>query len=536
MEWACQNQPAPVQPFYIKPENIFTHNPPSSYSNITAAPAPPSSHGLSQNVKIALVISLPIGAFLVLSLLFVWLFVNRHRNPPKNRRSYYDEKHISKSSAGWEGPSRKGFDQTRNGTASPRPVPYPLPLNPQKVSMPGPLRPQKSNPSIPFSKVFGSPIYDQPMPLPLKPQKSNQSIPFLQPTRYSPPHPNAEPRKDASFLPESKRPPGPPSGLVSWERIAIQNARIRASQAPSPSPVSPLTKVQVVQIPRSLGHRQASIPFRHKSPFRQDSPFQHDLPFRQDSLIPLSRKDSQPILRRPSSSTLGTTHLLSQKARPPQRHRSNRRRKRSSGRLSVEPQPPRRQGTPGQGEMLREDAPAVPIPYDDPTESPMMPLSPIRPLSPILRPDALRSTDTLRPNPLRPNILRPEMRRPNTLWSDTTQRSGTIKSDTTTTPRSTINPETTPRPDATAAQRSGTLKSVSTYRSAVEDDFRTDTPNPNDGILSRRSGTSNGVMRSGSGKSRGSRKEVRWSKDVDYEDGWGRASASAKSAYSGWAG
>lgn len=49
--------------------------------------------------------------------------------------------------------------------------------------------------------------------------------------------------------------------------------------------------------------------------------------------------------------------------------------------------------------------------------------------------------------------------------------------------------------------------------------MRSDTPDPNDGILARRSGVS-GVMRSGSGKSKGSRKEVRWSKDVDYEAGW----------------
>ncbi len=39
-------------------------------------------------------------------------------------------------------------------------------------------------------------------------------------------------------------------------------------------------------------------------------------------------------------------------------------------------------------------------------------------------------------------------------------------------------------------------------------------------------------MRSGSGKSRASRKEVRWSKDVDYEDGWGRGSG--RSGYGGW--
>ena len=49
---------------------------------------------------------------------------------------------------------------------------------------------------------------------------------------------------------------------------------------------------------------------------------------------------------------------------------------------------------------------------------------------------------------------------------------------------------------------------------------RADTPQPDDGRLLRNTrGSRDGVMRSGSGKSieRTARKEVRWSKDVDYE-------------------
>ena len=58
----------------------------------------------------------------------------------------------------------------------------------------------------------------------------------------------------------------------------------------------------------------------------------------------------------------------------------------------------------------------------------------------------------------------------------------------------------------------------------VHGDVRSDTPNPNDGRLARRSRESGGggVMRMGSGRSGRSeraRKEVRWSKDVDYERG-----------------
>lgn len=48
---------------------------------------------------------------------------------------------------------------------------------------------------------------------------------------------------------------------------------------------------------------------------------------------------------------------------------------------------------------------------------------------------------------------------------------------------------------------------------------RADTPRPDDGRLVRNTrGSREGVMRSGSGKSvERARKEVRWSKDVDYE-------------------
>ncbi len=450
-----------------------------------------------------MVISIPVGAFVILSLLFAWLFVNRHNNPPRktqsvvNRRSYYNEKHISKSSANWNRPPRQGFDQSRsNGAASPRPLGYPAPLNPQKVPIPAPLRPQKSNSSIPFSKVFGSPMFDQPMPTPLRTQKSSQSIPFLQPTVYSPP-PIPEPKKVSSLFPRPDRPLGRPSGLVSWERIAIQNAQIRASQGPSPSPVSPLTAVKVVQLPRSASHRPSN-PFRHQSPFRHDSPFRYDPPFRQDSLIPLYRQDSQTqtLLRRPSSSTLGTTHLQNPDPRPPRRHRSHK----SRHSKITEAQPPQREGTPGQGEALSSDAPPIPISSYNSTIAPMMPLSPIRPVSPILktcptsRPGTAKSGTTANTDVLRPGLMN----------ATTTTY---YKPDM-------MNPETLP-PD--------------TFRAEY---MRADTPNPDDGILARRSGAS-GVMRSGSGKSRGSRKEVRWSKDVDYEDGWGTTSRKSKSSKSG---
>ncbi|KAL6716522.1 hypothetical protein ACLMJK_006089 [Lecanora helva] len=550
LQYACQTQPTAAKPFYIKPTNVFTLNPPSDFSNITAAGTPPQQDGLSHHAKIALVISIPVGAFVILSLLFVWLFVSRNRSSPKNnRRSYYNEKHISKASAGWNQPPRKAFDQTRHGTASPRPVSYVAPLNPQKVAMPAPLRPQKSHSPIPFTKAFGSPMYEQPMPPPLQSKYSKPSIPFLPPTKYSPPRSVPEPqrKKSPTLSPRPKtpqRPPAPPSGLVSWERIAIQNARIRASQVPSPSPVSPLTKPQVVQIPP----RQPSVLSRNtSSPFRHDSPFRTDTPFRQDSLIPLSRQDSQPILRRPSSSTLGTTYLLNQPHHRPRRHRSKKSKRSSDGiaeqpspqsptatdpqtqlEPQLEPQPPRRQGTPGQGEMLKTDAPPVPAPYDTHRESPMMPLSPIRPLSPILK-----SSST------QPQILRPQTRRGerdrdrdnrDTFRSDFTTTTGTTNTTGTLTTGGGALSALIPRSNTTTSKNThrsnpstATNNTFSTALGAATDDsVRSDTPNPDDGILSRRSGGPTGRMRSGSGRSRGERKEVRWSKDVDYEgDGWG---------------
>lgn len=447
----------------------------------------------------------------MLTLFFAWLFVDRHNNPPKkpqsvvNRRSYYNEKHISKSSANWHRPPQQGLDKSQNnGAASPHPMGYPAPLSPQKIAIPAPLRPQKSNSSIPFSKVFGSPTVDHPMPAPLRAQKSNQSIPFLQPTVYSPPPPVPEPKKVPSLTARPPR-PGPPLGLVSWERIAIQNAQIRASQGPSPSPVSPLTQVKVVQLPKPTGHRPSApfryqSPFRQDSPFRNDSPFRYDLPFRQDSLIPLYRQDSQTqtLLRRPSSSTLGTTHLQNPEPRRPRRHRSQK----SRHSKITEAQPPQREGTPGQGEALSSGAPPIPISAYNSAITPMMPLSPIRPLSPILK-------------------------------SNPTSRPGTAKSDASRSFKSSRSrPGTRDSTTATPYNADMTRPEVPPIEAFRAEYMRADTPNPDDGILARRSGAE-GVMRSGSGKSRGSRKEVRWSKDVDYDDAWGAASRKSKSSKSG---
>ena len=59
------------------------------------------------------------------------------------------------------------------------------------------------------------------------------------------------------------------------------------------------------------------------------------------------------------------------------------------------------------------------------------------------------------------------------------------------------------------------MRTTTPSRWGAREEFRADTPNPDDGRLVRRN--EGGVMRMGSGRSTGARKEVRWSKDVDYE-------------------
>lgn len=264
---------------------------------------------------------------------------------------------MSKSTPGWSHssttPLQKSAD-SRNHSDNSRQI-YPAPLNPQKVPMPAPLRTRKSKSPIPFSRLNdqaeairarNSPIpfsdtFNTPSKQP--PSEKSEDHTFLPATRYSPPPPIPPMPPEPSLTTRSRRPSGTPAGLVSWERIAIQNARIRATQGASPSPVSPLTQVRVVPMPRSPDFA------REGSPFRVDTPGQ--------------------------------------------------------------PEPPRRRGTPGAGQALRQGL-----------NSPLNPL-------------------------------------------------------------------------------------------------RSDTPsNPDDWKLPRRSGSGGGgVMRSGSGRSDRARKEVRWSKDVDYE-------------------
>lgn len=331
LEYACQNQPSPVLPFAVKPSDIFTFQPPSNFSVLGTNSS--SSHGLSHDARVAIAISVPVAAFLLFSLLLVYFYV--HKNAPPDlphhstRQHNYSEKHVSKSTSGWsKSPSRKGtHSRNRSSNSASQQVPYPAPLKPSKVAVPAPLRTRNS--PIPFSRNYYQPTnYGLEKPSkPTPPPPATYSPEMLPATRYSPPHtksPSLEPQK-------APRPGQSKPGLVSWERIAIQNAQIRAELGPSPSPISPLTKVQVVPMPRSpLSQRSSGstkrerfpvVPSSSQSPAPREerrrsalkSPAPSEQQQQRHSVLtsPLSREETHPALRSPTLSEEIRTTLAS---------------------------------------------------------------------------------------------------------------------------------------------------------------------------------------------------------------------------------
>ena len=315
LEYACQNQPSPVLPFPVKPSDIFTYQPPSNFSALGATSA--SSHGLSHDARVAIAISVPVVSFLIFSLLLVYFYVHKkapsdcpHQNDP-NRHPKYNEKHVSKSTSAWtKTPPGKG-EHSRNysSNSTSRQTTYPAPLKPSKVAVPAPLRTRNS--PIPFSRNYYQPS-NHGLEQPSKPPPPATYTPEMLPaTRYSPPRP-----KPPSLEPQ-KPPSGPAkSGLVSWERIAIQNAQIRAEQGPSPSPISPLTRVQVVPKSRSPSLRASGSTRRERFPVvpaASQSPLSREernsaLPGRASGeqqrhsalTSPISREETHPALRSPT--------------------------------------------------------------------------------------------------------------------------------------------------------------------------------------------------------------------------------------------
>ncbi|MCJ1276317.1 hypothetical protein MMC21_004122 [Puttea exsequens] len=383
LAFGCQSQPKGTIPFPVKSSDVFTDHPPSNYSDLNSAPT--QTYGLSPKARVAIAIIVPVIAFLLISMIFLLCYVSRHDPFFDNSQNGQNNKDIdnptspalvSKPAHDWKQTATmplQTYQSSRRDSTNSRRV-YPAPPIPERVAIPAPLRPQKSKSPIPYSRLNNQPeairsrtssarfsdTFDKsPKRTPTRTPRraSEESIPPLPATRYVPPiatkynpSPVLSVPAGLSLETRPKRARGSPAGLLSWERIALQNARIRALQDRSPSPVSPLTEVHIVPIPKSpsILRGEASYP-----PVRVATP-------RQATEIP------------------------------------------------------RRRATPLAEEVLGEEL--------------VLPLSPLR-----------------------------------------------------------------------------------------FDFRRTDTPNPDDGKLVRSSSGNSGVMRTGSGRSQRSRKEVRWSKDVDYE-------------------
>ena len=313
LEFACQNQASPVLDFPVKPSDIFTYQPPSNFSDLGAGGTP--SHGISHAARIAIAISVPVAVFLIFSLLLVYFYVLRNAPPEDshryNRQSNYNEKHVSKSTSGWSKTSPRRGRHSRNisSNSASHQVTYPAPLKPSKVAVPAPLRTRNS--PIPFSRNYYQPTnYGLEQP-PKAPPTTTYTPEMLPATKYSPPRP-----KPPSLEPLKPHTGPSKSGLVSWERIAIQNAQIRAEQGPSPSPISPLTRVQVVPMQRSSslrssGSRQERFPVRpaSQSPVSREekhgsfrSPASSIDQRRSALTSPISREETHPALRSPTLS------------------------------------------------------------------------------------------------------------------------------------------------------------------------------------------------------------------------------------------
>ena len=497
LEYACQNQPSPVLPFPVKPSDIFTYEPPSNFSDLGTTST--SSHGLSHEARIAIAISVPVAAFLLFSLLLVYFYV--HKNAPtdlphhSNRQHNYSEKHVSKTTSGWsKSPSRKGtHSRNRSSNSAAHQVPYPAPLKPSKVAVPAPLRTRNS--PIPFSRNYYQPTnYGLEKPSKPTPPPATYSPEMLPATRYSPPHPNT-PSLD---LKKDPRPGQSKAGLVSWERIAVQNAQIRAELGPSPSPISPLTKVQVVPMPRSSPSQRSSgsmkrerfpvVPSSQSPAPREErrsalrSPAPSSEQQRHSALTsPLSREETHPALRSPTLSEEIRTTLAS----------------------PVSTEYDHDHGDIETSSLDRDSGPFIRKESQDTTTTITTP-TPFKRMSPFPPPLRQGGSISRQSTPFR------QERQEAQEMVDRQERQRLTMGEI---------------PEGESVERRGNEdgnegSGNTLYERRDAGAGTTPRPSGDDGRLSRKSrGSLEGVMRSGSGRSveRGARKEVRWSKDVDYE-------------------
>ncbi len=493
LEYACQSQPSPVLPFPVKPSDIFTSQPPSNFSDLGANST--SSRGISHDARVAIAISVPVGVFLIFSLLLVYFYV--HRNAPShcprhgkrssNRQPNYNEKHVSRSTSAWSRtPPRRGVhSRNHSSNTASHQNSYPAPLKPSKVAVPAPLRTRNS--PIPFSRNYYQPT-NYGLEQPSKPPPPATYTPEILPaTRYSPPHPNPP-----SLEPQNPRPGPSKSGLVSWERIAIQNAQIRAEQGPSPSPISPLTRVQVVPRPKSPSVRRSPGPQRGRFPVAPSSSSQRPSSSREDSRHGAAHCSSPALSSSQQRHSAMTSPLSREETHPALR----------SPTLSEE----MRRATSRGGE---NNSP-VSTEYDDgPEDSPLGRGSPN--FFPPTRAADGQDTPFRRLSPF-PTLLR---------------QGGSVSRQST--PFRQERQEAQDMVDRQESQRMGEIPEWEGLEGGggqgawcERPGARADTPRPDDGRWAgNQRGSSEGIMGrgSGSGKSveRAARKEVRWSKDVDYE-------------------
>ena len=509
LEYACQNQPSPVLPFPVKPSDIFTSQPPSNFSTLGTNST--SSHSLSHEARVAIAISVPVVVFLIFSLLLVYFYVHKNAPPdcPNNcdrhsaRHHHYNEKHVSKSTSGWsKSPPRKGgHSRNRSSNSGSHQVPYPAPLKPSKVAVPAPLRTRNS--PIPFSRNYYQPTnYGLEKPSkPKTPPPATYSPEMLPATRYSPPHPNS-PTLETLKTP---RPGQSKPGLVSWERIAIQNAQIRAELGPSPSPISPLTKVQVVPMQRSPSQR-SSTSRRGRFP-----------------VVPSSSPSSSPS--QTSAAAAPREERRSALTRSPAPSGGETRHSALTSPLSREETHPALRSPTLSEEMRSTLASPVSTDYHDQQEA-----TPLRRESQDTTTTTATSptvTDYRRNSPFSPTLLgsisrqstpfrqeRQEAQEMVDRQERQQQRMGEIPEGDGTDREEGGNPYPYPYPYERQQQQQGRQGTAG----------RADAT-PRGSIRRHTRGSSleggGGVMRSGSGRSvesgGGARKEVRWSKDVDYE-------------------
>ncbi|CAL8576780.1 hypothetical protein XPA_002645 [Xanthoria parietina] len=99
LQTACLSQPPPTEYLPISPPQVFSLTPPTSSGpdvNATSVPPPASSNGsgFRWNAKVAVAISVPVAALLILSLLCLLFYVHR-----KSRRRRRSKKRLTKSSS-----------------------------------------------------------------------------------------------------------------------------------------------------------------------------------------------------------------------------------------------------------------------------------------------------------------------------------------------------------------------------------------------------------------------------------------------------